>query len=323
MGTTKIKGEAQVQELYLLADGSRIVSGDFTVGDGANDREIDIDAGVGKTAQLHLKKENEERWILRANATAEGGSNVGTNFDILRYDDDGVYISTPLSIRRNTGTIHLGEDLRIAGGLYVGATDVDPAPGTIESTGHILAGVGTGYVLFGVRGAAASNSDIAWYAGTDIAAILRRDTNDDIVWQRYNPPGTLQDTALTFDSSTGDIYSVPLTSYHGSSEIIGWTTTTELRIFYKKVGRTVHVTFRIQGESNSNECSFTLPYQRTGGAYHFENMCHIRNNGTHAFGLVRVLSTKVQFYRSASATSTDWTTQGTKSIWGQIWYETD
>jgi hypothetical protein len=313
--------DADDHEQYLLADGSRIVSGHLTVGDGTASPKVYIDGVAGQHRSVIFQTAGVNRWWVRAANVAETGSNAGSDFEISGRKDDGTWLNTPIRIVRSTGDVQFSKDVRIAGGLYIGATDVDPAPGTLETTGHMLAGVGAGYVLFGVRGGAASNSDIAWYAGTDIAAIFRRDTNDDIVWQRYNPPGTLQDTALTFDSSTGDIYSVPLTAYHGSSDIIGWASTTELRIFYKKVGKTVHVTFRIQGESNSDSCSFTLPYQRTGSAYHFENLCHVRNSGVHGVGYCLVTSTKLVFSRSVSSSATNWSTTGTKSIWGQVWYE--
>lgn len=43
------------------------------------------------------------RWRVGANATAEGGSNAGSNFEIRRYDDAGAYLGSPLLITRSSG----------------------------------------------------------------------------------------------------------------------------------------------------------------------------------------------------------------------------
>lgn len=43
------------------------------------------------------------RWLLYTDATAEGGSNAGSDFAINAYDDSGNYLSTPFSIIRSTG----------------------------------------------------------------------------------------------------------------------------------------------------------------------------------------------------------------------------
>ncbi|WP_316815845.1 hypothetical protein [Pedobacter nyackensis] len=45
------------------------------------------------------------RWYLRTNSIAETGSNTGSNFDIVRYDDAGAAIATTLSINRATGNV--------------------------------------------------------------------------------------------------------------------------------------------------------------------------------------------------------------------------
>ncbi|MDC2953395.1 hypothetical protein PO587_02875 [Streptomyces gilvifuscus] len=48
------------------------------------------------------------RWGLRANTETESGSNAGTNFQILRYADDGTQLGTGLGIRRSDGNVFTG-----------------------------------------------------------------------------------------------------------------------------------------------------------------------------------------------------------------------
>lgn len=48
------------------------------------------------------------RWALRTNTTTESGSNAGSDFTIVRYDDTGTQLGTALGIERSTGNINLG-----------------------------------------------------------------------------------------------------------------------------------------------------------------------------------------------------------------------
>lgn len=48
------------------------------------------------------------RWVIRANSTAETGSNAGTDFQFARYADDGTFIDSPLFLNRSTGYAGFG-----------------------------------------------------------------------------------------------------------------------------------------------------------------------------------------------------------------------
>lgn len=64
------------------------------------------------------------RWGLRTDSTAESGSNVGSDFSIVRYNDSGASIDNPLTIKRSTGKIgiagvtaaNIGADLDVGAG---------------------------------------------------------------------------------------------------------------------------------------------------------------------------------------------------------------
>jgi hypothetical protein len=70
------------------------------------------------------------RWsILPGNATAEGGSNSGSDFGILRYSDAGAFIENSIVIARSTGQVVIG-----TGGLSIGGPlVVNGSTATIQS----------------------------------------------------------------------------------------------------------------------------------------------------------------------------------------------
>jgi hypothetical protein len=64
---------------------------------------------LGQTLSSNLTPDGtQDRWSIQANATAESGSNVGSDFRIVRYNDSGSQIDFPLFIERATGQIALG-----------------------------------------------------------------------------------------------------------------------------------------------------------------------------------------------------------------------
>ena len=84
------------------------VTGVFTVGDGAGDEEIRIDGGVGYNRVLRFRSGGSTRWDVCVNPTAEGGSNAGSDFKIVRYSDAGGGLDVPLFIRRSDGQMGIG-----------------------------------------------------------------------------------------------------------------------------------------------------------------------------------------------------------------------
>jgi hypothetical protein len=60
--------------------------------------------------------------------------------------------------------------------------------------------------------------------------------------------------------ANGDLYTVGWTDYSSTSTIVGFSAYTTKTIFYKKVGKSCHCSFVLNGTSNDTVCSFTLPY---------------------------------------------------------------
>lgn len=93
-------------------------------------------AAVSKTIQF-LTGANS-RWVVASEATAESGSNAGSNFIINRYNDAGSYIGTPININRATGLSTVeGVAVTGSGGLGYGTG----SGGTIGQTGSRTTGV--------------------------------------------------------------------------------------------------------------------------------------------------------------------------------------
>ncbi|MET9386556.1 glycosyl hydrolase family 28-related protein [Streptomyces sp. NPDC002928] len=65
-------------------------------------------AGTTRDVQFWSRGKNR-RWALRTTDAAESGSGDGSDFALVRYADDGTAIDTPVTVRRNTGRITLGQ----------------------------------------------------------------------------------------------------------------------------------------------------------------------------------------------------------------------
>jgi hypothetical protein len=62
-----------------------------------------------------------KRWNLQANGTTESGSNAGTDFQINRYNDSGVFTDAALFIKRSTGQVGIGNVINPAAKMDVSA----------------------------------------------------------------------------------------------------------------------------------------------------------------------------------------------------------
>jgi hypothetical protein len=116
--------------LYLTSDGN-ITSGSNT-SSGAY-----ILNGPALDAFVLVPHGRRHRWETRANATAEGGANAGSDFAIIAYDDAGVSIGTPLGITRSTMAALFGGTLAATGGFRNTATQLvmSPTAPTVTSAG--------------------------------------------------------------------------------------------------------------------------------------------------------------------------------------------
>jgi hypothetical protein len=67
-----------------------------------------ITKSAGNTRAVSYQTSSSNRWVLQANAVAEGGSNAGSNFEIRRYSDAAADLGAAISIVRSTGVTTFG-----------------------------------------------------------------------------------------------------------------------------------------------------------------------------------------------------------------------
>lgn len=138
-----------------------VVSGLLRVLDTAGANR-DIQMG-GTLSDVFQPDSSHRRWVIRTNSVAEGGSNAGSNFQILNYDDTGTALVVPFHIERKTGKICLG-------GTTLGGAELEL--GTSASTTYQVrinraANTNTAQYLF------TTNSVDKWAVG------MRNDSTDD------------------------------------------------------------------------------------------------------------------------------------------------
>ncbi len=87
----------------LKTDGSLIIT--------ANAK---VNSAAGVIADLEFDSANSKRWNFGKDATAESGSNAGSNFAISRWSDAGAYLDSPIAIARSTGAVTVAAGLNAA-----------------------------------------------------------------------------------------------------------------------------------------------------------------------------------------------------------------
>jgi len=94
------------------------------VGTGENDKSIWFMTG-GKT-----------RWRIWSNSTDESGSNAGSNFALMRYDDDGNYIDAPFSVNRASGIFSFLQTPKVGSNDIWHAGNLNPSNYALTSHTH-------------------------------------------------------------------------------------------------------------------------------------------------------------------------------------------
>jgi hypothetical protein len=128
------------------------------------------------------------RWQIIANLNAESGSNVGSGFNILRYDDNGNLLDSPIVITRNGGVVTIG-----AGGLDV--TGI----ATFNANPCINGAAGTN------RGFSIQTSGVNRWSilTTAVAENPPNNVGTDLLVQRLGDNGVAIDNPITIYRNTG------------------------------------------------------------------------------------------------------------------------
>ena len=135
--------------------------------------------------------------------------------------------------------------------------------------------------------------------------------------------GTSANNVVAHDSS-GDIEDAAWQDYSASSTIVGWGSLSTKQIYYKKVGKTVFIAFALAGTSNSTSATFTVPYTQNSSWANMAIPIIAVDNSlivTTSANLQIVSSSTIQMYTFYPTGA--WTASGTKTIFGQFWYQTN
>ena len=79
-----------------------------------------ISGPAEQARDLEFSTSDSRRWVLRADTTAESGSNAGSNLTLLARDDAGNLLHTVWTIDRVTGRTTWGEGMNFASGTVTG-----------------------------------------------------------------------------------------------------------------------------------------------------------------------------------------------------------
>lgn len=148
LGAVNKAGDTMTGNLVVAVTGAAAtISADSS----NSDAGILLDKGAsGKSAFLQSYTNGVVRWQQDwGNSAAESGGNAGSDFAIHRFNDAGTFLSTALSIARNTGNVSISSSLSVTGsvtgsaGLISGAGVT--AAGTIQTTGSFFTSTASNY----------------------------------------------------------------------------------------------------------------------------------------------------------------------------------
>jgi hypothetical protein len=78
----------------------------------SNGQELRLSSPDGQEKKLTFSRDAEgnpqfRRWTIRSTSEPETGANAGSNWQLVRYDDSGNLIDTPIVVSRSTGNVTL------------------------------------------------------------------------------------------------------------------------------------------------------------------------------------------------------------------------
>lgn len=92
----------------VASSGDGYLKGSWRVGDGSGAGKSYMNGAAGIVRDFIFETNGVARWIIRANGTAEGGSDTGSDFEIIGRDDGGNNLGTYFFINRRYGRAAFG-----------------------------------------------------------------------------------------------------------------------------------------------------------------------------------------------------------------------
>ena len=147
------------------------------------------------------------RWNAGVTGTPESVGNVGSDYQIQRYDDSGAFIDTPFSIVRSSGitsvgSFHVNNALTVFGSAFL---QVGGTIGTATANGVTLAlQTAAGSARNLTFNSGATNS-LRWNLGVSGTAEGGSNSGSDFQLQRFSDTAGLIDTPISIARSSGTV----------------------------------------------------------------------------------------------------------------------
>lgn len=95
---------------------------------GPNSTPIEVSGTAGSDRRFLIETGGVARWGIGADSTAEAGSDAGSDFELVSYDDSGSELEQILTVTRSTGAIDVKQPIN-----FSGTVDFDTIP-TVAAT---------------------------------------------------------------------------------------------------------------------------------------------------------------------------------------------
>jgi microcystin-dependent protein len=151
VGTTDIGIRAKLVEIQAT---TLKANGDITIDKASPVLRIDassgtsaivVDGPAGTSRRTSYRSADSERWIVHVSATAEGGSNAGSDFIFNRRDDSGGSLGDSLTLWRSSGKVTIGS-VGSNAGLEFGSSGPRIMSGTGSPEGAVTAPIGSVWI---------------------------------------------------------------------------------------------------------------------------------------------------------------------------------
>lgn len=113
---------------------------------------ITIDDPSGSAKTLTFATGTSSRFDLRTTTTAESGSNVGSDFEIVARNDSAGFLFTPLKITRSTGLVAIGDPTSAATTTNIRANTKTQTTVGAAGAASALPANPTGYMIINIAG---------------------------------------------------------------------------------------------------------------------------------------------------------------------------
>ena len=158
----------------------------FSIAPSSGDANMTLDTASGQNRLIIFRTASSPRWAISTNNVAEAIGNVGSDFNLYRYDNTGAYLGASLSISRANGYALFSGNVAVS-------TSSNPQVIVTGPSGQYRS------VAF------CSNGVARWIVGANTATESGSGVGSNFTIDRYNDAGTYTQSVLTINRGNGNI----------------------------------------------------------------------------------------------------------------------